>query len=451
MLSEQTIKRLNCLIEQNRKRIFDVGDFIWKHPETGYREVKTSAFLAGQFTEMGYDPVHMDGIPGFYADLETGHPGPILAVLGELDSVICASHPDADPETGAVHACGHHTQSAYLVGAAAVLRDPEILASLHGMIRFVAVPAEELLEIEYRMSLREQGIIKYLGGKVELLYRGVFDNVAAAIMLHPGGNNKKLLSIFKGSNGCILKHITYTGKAAHAGEPAKAINALYAAMLGLGAINAIRDTFKEENVTRVHPIITEGGAAVNVIPDTVRLESYVRGATAEAIVSENKKVNRALAGAALSIGARVRVNDIPGYMPFRNNERLIALSREVCTVLFGEEQIHVSDDWKATATDMGDLSCVMPVLQPTSGGGEGTGHGNDYRIANAEIAYIASTRYIAGMACALLAEGGEELKKIKENYKPVFESYKAYFDCIDAIYRDKELVTYNGETAAVIW
>ena len=451
-MTEQTIQRLNSLIEENRKRILDTGDFVWKHPETGYRELKTSAFMLGQFKELGYAPVAMEGIPGFYADLDTGRPGPVLAVLGELDSVICATHPEANPETGAVHACGHHTQCAYLVGAAAVLRDPEILASLCGRIRFVAVPAEELLEIAYRMSLREKGVIKYLGGKVEFLYRGVFDNAAAAVMLHSGGGGKKTLSIYRGNNGCIVKHITYTGKAAHAGGgQSKAINALYAAMLGLGAINAVRETFMEENVTRVHPIITEGGTAVNVIPDVVRLESYVRGATAEAIVKENKKVNRALAGAALSIGAGLRVNDVPGYMPLHNNERLNALSRDVGAALFGEGRLDSGDSWKGASTDMGDLSCVMPVVHPSGGGGEGTAHGDDYRVANPDVAYIDSTRYITAMAFTLLADGGAELIKIKENHKPVFENYKAYFDYIDALYSNRELVSYDGDSAAVVW
>lgn len=452
MIDKPIIERLNNLIEQNSRLILEVADFIWKHPETGFREVKTSEFMAGHFREMGYHPVLMKDIPGFYADLDTGRPGPVLAVLGELDSIICASHPDADPVTGAVHACGHHTQSACLAGTAAVLRDPEIMAGLCGRIRFISVPAEELIEIGYRTTLRAKGIIKYLGGKVEFMHRGVFDNVSAAIMLHSGGNDEKRISIYKGNNGCLVKYITYMGKAAHAGGgPSKAINALYAAMLGMDAINAIRETFKEENLTRVHPIITEGGTAVNVIPDLVRLESFVRGATPEAIAGENKKVNRALAGGALSIGAKLRINDIPGYMPLHNDERLNSLSREIGAALFGEDQIDFSDRWEAGSTDMGDLSCVMPVIQPSGNGGEGAGHGSDYRIVNARAACVDSARFISALACTLLGNNGTELIKIRENYKPVFANYRAYFDYIDALYSDRELVNYDGDSAAVIW
>jgi len=452
MLSEKIIQQLNDLVEQNRGRILNVADVIWKHPETGFREWKTSAFLAERFTDLGYEPVLMGNIPGFYADLDTGRPGPTLAVIGEMDSVICASHPDADPETGAVHACGHHTQSAYLVGAAAVLRNKEILETLCGKLRFVAVPAEELIELGYRASLREQGIIKYFGGKTEFLYRGVFDGVDAAVMIHSGNSSEKSLSADKGNNGCMAKNITYIGKAAHAGGgPHRGINALYAASLGLQAINSIRETFEDGNVTRVHPIITEGGAAVNVIPEVVRLESFVRGATTGAIVSENKKVNRALAGAALSMGARVRVRDIPGYMPLHNDGYLNEMMIQTGAAILGEDNVQLSDRWGAGSTDMGDLCCVMPVVQPGGGGGEGTGHGEDYRVADSQIACLHSARCIVGFVCVLLGDNGAQLYKVKEHYQPEFAGYQEYFDFADALYTDRELVAYDGESAAVVW
>jgi len=66
--------------------------------------------------------------------------------------------------------------------------------------------------------------------------------------------------------------VRYIGKAAHAGGmPHRGINALYAANIALSAINAIRETFRDEDTIRVHPIITRGGSQVNVIPADVRL------------------------------------------------------------------------------------------------------------------------------------------------------------------------------------
>ena len=102
----------------------------------------------------------------------------------------------------------------------------------------------------------------------------------------------------------MLKNITYKGVSAHAGgSPWEGVNALYAANCGINAVNAIRETFKDNDSIRFHPIITNGGAMVNAIPETVTVESYVRGATIDAIVNANKRVNRALVGGALSLGA----------------------------------------------------------------------------------------------------------------------------------------------------
>ena len=451
MFSEYIISRINKLVNKNRNQIFKVAEYIWKNPETGYREWKTTAYMKEQFEKLGFNVVCMDNITGFYADLNTGRPGPALAILSELDSVICAEHPDADPVTGAVHACGHHSQCAYLVGAAAMLHDPEILSGMCGTVRFIAVPAEEFLEIEYRMSLREQGIIKYFGGKAEYLWRGVFNDIDAAIMIH-SGDGRKSLKISGKHNGFLSQKITYTGKSAHAGAfPYNGINALYAAVLGIQAINSIRETFRDENTTRVHPIITDGGKAVNVLPETVKLESMVRGSTIESITEESKKINRALAGSALSLGARVRINSFMGYLPLHQDENLNDLARKVGIALFGENKVEINDNICAGSTDMGDLSSVIPVIHPYSGGREGTSHGADDHVFDTEIVYIDSTRFITGLAYALLSEEGIRLHEIKNKYKPVFNKYQDYFNFMDKMNNDQELITYNGNSAMAVW
>ena len=75
------------------------------------------------------------------------------------------------------------------------------------------------------------------------------------------------------NNGCVVKTIRYIGKASCGGAPHMGINALYAANIALTAINAVRETFREHDTIRVHPIITQGGVQVNVIPADVRLET----------------------------------------------------------------------------------------------------------------------------------------------------------------------------------
>jgi metal-dependent amidase/aminoacylase/carboxypeptidase family protein len=105
------------------------------------------------------------------------------------------------------------------------------------------------------------------------------------MMMHSDKNTPEAkVSVGDTSNGLMAKTIQYIGKTAHAAEaPDEGINALNAAMIGLMGINALRETFKDEDYIRVHPIITKGGDTVNSVPCDVRLETYVRAKTMKAI------------------------------------------------------------------------------------------------------------------------------------------------------------------------
>ena len=95
-----------AMVEKHRQLILDALDYIWANPEIGYKEWKTHEYLETEFAKLGYELTLAGDIPGFTTLIDTGREGPTIAVFGELDSVICASHPEADPVTGAVHTCG---------------------------------------------------------------------------------------------------------------------------------------------------------------------------------------------------------------------------------------------------------------------------------------------------------------------------------------------------------
>ena len=132
---------IKLAVEKNSQLILDTERYIWKNPETGYKEVKTAAYLEKIFRDLGYELTLAGNVPGFVTVLDTGKPGPEILILGELDSIICPAHPEADPATGAVHSCGHNAQCAALVGIAAALKEPGILEKFCGRIRLCAVPA----------------------------------------------------------------------------------------------------------------------------------------------------------------------------------------------------------------------------------------------------------------------------------------------------------------------
>ena len=434
-------------VDKYRTLILEAERYIWDNPETGYKEYKTSKYMEDKFSDLGYDIVKADGITGFYARLDTGREGPELLILAELDSIICPAHPDADKETGAVHSCGHNAQCAALLGIAAALKEDGVLDGLSGAIRLCAVPAEELLEIEYRSKLKLEGKIKYYGGKSEFLSRGYFDGVDLAFMVHTA----TAFSARGGSVGCMAKSIIYKGVAAHAGgSPWNGRNALYAATCGIGAVNSIRETFKESELIRVHPIITHGGDMVNAIPEEVRLESYVRGSSFDAITDANKKVNRALVGAAYSIGTNIEIIDIPGYAPLINDKNMMNVAKEAYEIIEPDAVFEMSDVMGTGSTDMGDLSCIMPVVHPYSAGARGKGHGNDYEIYDAEAACVKCAKWQLAMVAILLENGAERAKKIVADFKPLFNSKEDYLDFVDALNANGDRIIYNDDGTATL-
>lgn len=433
-------------VKKYEKQMRDGLKYIWENAETGYREVKTSSYMAKIFEDFGYTLTYADGITGFITEIDTGRKGPTILVLSELDSLINFDHPDCVKETGAVHSCGHAAQCGAMIGIAGALKSPKILEKLSGKIRLCVVPAEELIEIEYRQGLIKQGVITYLGGKPEFLKRGLFDGVDMAFMLHTTRGDK-FLSVAS-AVGCVAKKVTYKGVSAHAGgSPWNGNNALYSATLGLSAINSIRETFKEQDVIRVHPIITKGGNAVNAIPDKVTIESYIRGTSFDAIKDANKKVNRALIGGALSIGCNVEIEDTPGYAPFTNEVNMLEVFKE-SAISMGYD-CELKNTTESGSTDMGDLSCIMPIIHPYAPGAKGLSHGNDYYIDKPELALIASAEVQVKMLVEFLSNGGKKAKEVIENYKPLFSSKEEYFEYLETFKSSGNRIEYSNDGATV--
>jgi amidohydrolase len=423
-------QRVFAAIDRRGDEIVGLGERIRKHPELGFKEVKTARLVEDTLGGLGLKPRAGLAMTGVRAEaVGRAGDGPTFALLGELDALVVAGHPEGDPATGAAHACGHNAQVAALMGAAMGLLDAHALEHMSGRVVFFAVPAEEYGDIEWRVNQARAGKLEFLGGKPELLRLGHFDDVDLSMMIHTTSRTEDgRAGVPASNNGCIVKTIRYIGKAAHAGgAPHMGINALYAAQVGLTALNAVRETFRDEDTIRVHPIITHGGSQVNVIPGDVRLETYVRGRTVEAILDAQKKVDRAFRAGALALGAKVEIETLPGYMPMSCDANMARLFKETATALVGAE--HYREIGHRTgSTDMGDLSMVMPILHPYIGGAEGTGHAADYRITNNSLAYLTNAKALAAMAVDLLTNGAAGARDVLAKAKPPMtrEAYLAF-------------------------
>ena len=431
-LKEKIIKA----IEENKDKIITVGRKIYANPEYGYKEFETAKTIVEYFkNELNLQVEEKLAYTGCRVRINEDKDGPKVAIFGEMDGITSPEHPDAN-EIGATHTCGHNVQIAGMLGVATGLIKSGVFKELDGKIDFIATPAEEFIELAYRSQLRADGHIKYFGGKQELIRIGALDDVNMSIMFHVMDTGDKKVLVALESNGFVGKEIKFIGKETHAGSaPSEGINALNAAMLAINNVNAQRETFKEADRVRFHPIITKGGDIVNVVPADVRMESYVRARTIESILDANEKVNRALIAGAMAVGAQIEITEIPGYLPVLKHENMEKVLRDNLYFLgFADDDIIDGGDFSGSF-DFGDVSHIIPTLHPMFGGVKGALHTREYSIVDEEYAYLAPAKAMALTVVDLLYDNATIGKEILENFTPTMtkEEYLKYMESNDKV------------------
>ncbi len=398
--------------------IFQTGDVLFDNPELGYKETKATTHVAGLLAEAGYEIQKEIAVTGVRAQVPEKKEGPTLALMGELDAIVCKDHPHAGPD-GAVHACGHHIQTAVMAGVALVLKEINAFSHLGGNLVFMAVPAEEFVEMAFRSRLKQEGKIQWFGGKQEMVAKGLMDDIDMAMMMHalnlaPG---KKVFSASSG-NGFIGKTVQFIGKEAHAGsDPDKGINALNAAMLAMNNIHAQRETFRDTDRVRIHPIITKGGDVVNVVPADVGMETYVRAGTIQALNDANTKTDRALKAGAMAVGAGIKIQDMPGYLPLINDRGMEDIFQENLGTLCRPEEI-IRDGAFSGSLDFGDISHIMPGLHPFFGGIEGSLHSKAFCVKDRDTAFLLPVKSLALTIIDLLWGDAAAAQKVLSGFQP---------------------------------
>ncbi|MHB1356033.1 MAG: amidohydrolase [Anaerolineae bacterium] len=430
MSTVEELKLRACLaIDTHRDEIIALGEDIRAHPELGFKEFRTAALAAENLLRLGITPQTGIAITGVKGKLSGKNARSCVAYVGELDSILVRNHPEADPITGAAHACGHNAQVANLIGVAIGLVEGQVMSDLDGDVVLLAAPAEEYVELEYRLELKAKGQLEFLSGKQEMLRLGAFDDVQIMLATHQASRKEAGVITNGGpSNGCLAKQIRFVGRAAHAGgAPHEGINALKAAQLALTAIDANRETFRDNDHIRVHPIITKGGELVNVVPADVRLETYVRGASTEAMVAANHVVDRCLEAGAMALGAEVQITTLAGYLPKIIDHTLGELYRTNAISLLGEAAWFESE-FGGGSTDIGDVSHVMPALEAACVGCSGTGHGADFCVSDNELAYIVPAKIAVMTIIDLLANDADQARALLLAYQPAMtlEQYLAF-------------------------
>ena len=437
-LYHSAIERLREELKKQLPEIEANGDWLWNHPETGFQEIETQKYCIEVLRRHGFEPVTWEDVTGFTCTYDTGRPGPCIMIMGEMDSLICYSHPDSNPRTGAVHACGHSIQVASAMGAFFTLTESGVLEDFGGRVMLAGVPAEECMESEWRMQEIRKGRLHFLGGKAELLYRGAFEEVDIVISMHAGLGNDGTITILGSDNGFTSKNVTFQGRSAHAAaDPENGVNALYMASAALNALNALRETFPDSDSVRVHPIITKGGTVVNAIPEEVCVECQCRAKTMETVLEISEKFDRAMGAGAYAFGGKAVVSTQLGYLPYRPVPELDQAAAQVAEDILGKGKWNQGGH-NCGSTDLGDLNEVIPGIQVFVNYMRGVHHAADYGIADRKI-YETSSLFLAAMACKLLDQEGELAKKVKEAHTPLFASAQGYCSYVKALTTEQVL------------
>lgn len=437
MLNKEDIKLKSYeIIDANSDKLIELAKTISKNAETGFKEFNTSSLVKKWFKALKIKYQDNIAITGVNGIVNSNRKGPKISVIGELDSNIVPGHPEGNIETGAGHACGHHIQIANMIAVAVGLTKSNILDYLSGSINFMAIPAEEYIELEFRKTLKDTGQIKYLTGKGEFIRLGLFDNINIALMTHATSDNKDAeLLIPSGNNGLIAKKIEFIGISSHAGtDPFNGINALNAANLSLHAIHMLRETFRDNDSIRVHPIITKGGVAVNQVPDSVHVETYIRAKNLDAVLETNNKIDKAIKHCALALGAKVKIINLGGMLPMINNLNLSKIYKDNSESIVGKENVKYKEH-SGGSTDMGDVSHLIPSIHPYVTGASGSHHTHNFKIFDYNLTVITAAKAMIGTIVDLLYDDGREANKIISEYQPKLTKHE-YLGIMDKLYSE---------------
>lgn len=324
------IKTVSRMIEELKGELIQLSEYIYKNPELGYKEFKSSKAHVELLKKHGFhvQEEYMGIKTAFRAEFASSKPGPTIAYLAEYDAL-----------PGIGHGCGHNLLGTTSTGAGIILS--KLLSDIGGKVVVFGTPAEETS-----------------GAKVYMADNGAFDEVDIAMLAHPGDKH------YKSGTSLAMEAIQFTfkGKSAHAAaHPDKGINALDAVINTFNNINALREHIRSD--ARIHGIIVEGGKAANIVPDLAIAQFYVRATTKSYLKELSERVKNCAKGAALAAGAQLEISNYEAS--YDNLVTNNILSDVYCKKLIdmGVEKIYEPRE-SYGSIDMGNVSHVCPSIHP---------------------------------------------------------------------------------------
>jgi len=405
-------------IEQRKTELEYWENRLFHLPELGFKEIKTRAALIEYAGTLGLSVSRDFGINGFAITIGQGFPH--IGLIAELDALVTKGHPAMAQIDEAAHSCGHHLQTTIMMetlGLWSKYRNRE----LDGSVTVYFIAAEEFVDLDYRLKLQGEGLIKLLSGKQNLLIENAFSDTDVLISCHTMGNSEKpAMELNSRLSGFIYKKIKFIGKSAHAAvAPHMGINALNAQVLTQTAIGLLRETFEEHNLIRVHLITTTGGQSVNAVPSETVLEGYVRAIDSKPLLEISNRIDSLAAHCALALSATTEITNRTGYMPLIQSEALSLVLQPYMEECVGSANIYNRRNSFA-AGDVGDCSLFYPTVQFGFSGCQGIVHGADFCMKDSTEALMYPI-YVIISSIEDLISHPQKVTEIKANFKPMLE------------------------------
>lgn len=373
-----------CVDDVIRRRsgdLLELSHSLHAEPELAFAEHRSCAKTQALVAERGFAMTAGAGGLDTAFRAEFGS-GPL--VIG-----ICAEY-DALPGIG--HACGHNIIAASAVGTALALA--EVADDLGLTVVLLGTPAEEAG-----------------GGKALMLDAGVFDDIAATVMLHPGPIDIAAARSLALSEATIR----YTGRESHAAvAPYLGINAADAVTVAQVAIGLLRQQLAPGQMC--HGIVTDGGQASNIIPGSAELRYTMRATNSESLRALESRMAGCFAAGAVATGCEHTVAETaPAYDELVPDPWLSATVRAEM-VRLGRNPVpeEVEASVPLGSTDMGNVTQVMPGIHPIVGIDAGGASLHQPEFAAAAVGESADTAVIEGaimLARTVVALAGDAAQR----------------------------------------
>lgn len=403
-------KKITEMITLHHDEIIDFGRKLFANPELGFKEEKSNEILSAFFDENGIPYKNDISVTGIRADLGSGD-GYHIALVADMDAILVRDGEKAYP----FHSCGHSIQTAVLAYVMKFLKELKIADELGGRVSFISAPAEEFIDFEYREALRKEGKIHYFSGKQNMIELGVFDDIDCVLSMHINGDSGTLFDVNSTLAGFMVKKVIFKGLAAHSGVmPHIGRNALHGANLCMSAISYMKDQFPKEAGLQIHPVISSCSGGVNIIPEEVVLESYIRANTLDELMTAGEKFDLCAVHSAKALGLECEIRNETGYMPLAQSKQLTEIVYKHMLEICEDDKI-VKNVVSGASGDVGDLGYLFPTIQFGFSGVKGRVHSCSFEIADEENAYIHTTEIMLKTVCDLL--GNPELQVKNADFK----------------------------------